>query len=527
MDIKPSQYKILKPFEAWVQQTLPAIYDDSLSYTDLLAKLLYYVNTLSENNTTLSNDVTNAINYINNYFENLDVQDEINNKLDQMVENGTMQEIFSTYFNFITPERFGCIGDGETDDTENFKKFIAYLKQNNVSGYCLTSKTYLLSKQIDITKCSINFNKSTIKAKEGFNGSSILYYQDSVNTTEDYTHFTVIEKLSLDCNNIPNLVGILMPYVFKCTLRDCMIYNCCRSCLKVTGGAELFVDECHLIGNRNYQQYGIEITTSDCHFTNIVIIDCHTAIYNEGSNFYSLVHGWKSKNIKGSVFMLSHSGYCQMSQCSIDTYETGIYIQTDRGVIFDNGTYFNNNDLYDSDVFPTFLKYTNSASYYSQKTIISNSEIRSNVTNKPLILISNNNTQTRMMNNNYIGTFNNDDYKNVNNGPLILNNINGLTSNEAYLKINNNMIELYFDLSYTNALSSSSFVRIANIDEPLWRPKTEVNGICIGIDTDNNITQSIAFVVNSNTVSLNFKNKESAPIKHIIGFCKWPLERAQ
>ena len=66
MAIKPSQYKILQPFQAWVQQTLPAIYDDSLSYTDLLAKLLYYVNTLAENNTTLSNDVTNAINYINN-----------------------------------------------------------------------------------------------------------------------------------------------------------------------------------------------------------------------------------------------------------------------------------------------------------------------------------------------------------------------------------------------------------------------------------------------------------------------------
>lgn len=101
MAIKPSHYKILQPFEAWVQQSLPAIYDDSLSYTDLLAKLLYYVNTLAENNTTLSNDVTNAINYINNYFDNLDVQDEINNKLDKMAEDGTLsgliQPLFDTY----------------------------------------------------------------------------------------------------------------------------------------------------------------------------------------------------------------------------------------------------------------------------------------------------------------------------------------------------------------------------------------------------------------------------------------------
>ena len=98
MSIEPSQYTISPPFEAWVQQTLPDIYDDSLSYTDLLAKLLYYVNTLAENNTTLSNDVKNAINYINNYFNNLDVQDEINKKLDSMASDGTLSQLIQPLF---------------------------------------------------------------------------------------------------------------------------------------------------------------------------------------------------------------------------------------------------------------------------------------------------------------------------------------------------------------------------------------------------------------------------------------------
>ena len=97
MAIKPYQNKILQPFEAWVQQSLPDIYDDSLSYTDLLAKLLYYVNTLAENNTTLSNDVKNAINYINNYFNNLDVQDEINIKYGKILEENRF-EIFSFFY---------------------------------------------------------------------------------------------------------------------------------------------------------------------------------------------------------------------------------------------------------------------------------------------------------------------------------------------------------------------------------------------------------------------------------------------
>ena len=37
--------------------------------------------------------------YVNNYFDNLDVQEEINNKLDDMVEDGTLQEIITQYIN--------------------------------------------------------------------------------------------------------------------------------------------------------------------------------------------------------------------------------------------------------------------------------------------------------------------------------------------------------------------------------------------------------------------------------------------
>ena len=38
-------------------------------------------------------------NYVDNYFKNLDVQDEINNKLNEMAEDGTLQEIISAYLN--------------------------------------------------------------------------------------------------------------------------------------------------------------------------------------------------------------------------------------------------------------------------------------------------------------------------------------------------------------------------------------------------------------------------------------------
>lgn len=68
---------------------------------------------------------------------------------------------------------------------------------------------------------------------------------------------------------------------------------------------------------------GIDIATSDCHFSDIVIIDCKTAIVNRGFNFYGRVHAWtyKPEIIKDSVF------FDLWSRCVIsDSYADTFYI---------------------------------------------------------------------------------------------------------------------------------------------------------------------------------------------------------
>ena len=96
--LKPSKYIDLQPFQAWVQQSLPAVYDDSLSYTDLLAKMLAYLNNLVANNNTLSTDVTNAINYINNFFESTDFQEKVDDKLNRMASDGSLSKLIQPLF---------------------------------------------------------------------------------------------------------------------------------------------------------------------------------------------------------------------------------------------------------------------------------------------------------------------------------------------------------------------------------------------------------------------------------------------
>lgn len=103
-DFTPSlnTYTDLTPFRFWCQKILPLAYDDSLSYYELLCKVVDYLNKTMEDVELSIDDVEKLHDayaelqgYVNDYFTNLDVQEEINNKLDALVADGTIHTIFS------------------------------------------------------------------------------------------------------------------------------------------------------------------------------------------------------------------------------------------------------------------------------------------------------------------------------------------------------------------------------------------------------------------------------------------------
>lgn len=61
--------------------------------------------------TELNAAFTTLKNYVDNYFDNLDVQEEINNKLDQMAEDGVLQEIITTYIQSNVAWMFDTVSD--------------------------------------------------------------------------------------------------------------------------------------------------------------------------------------------------------------------------------------------------------------------------------------------------------------------------------------------------------------------------------------------------------------------------------
>ena len=94
----------LTPFKWFVLENFPFIEADfdALTEWQLFCKLGKEINKIINSENTLGTqmeNVTNAFidlqNYINNYFDNLDVQEEINTKLNEMVEDGTLAEIIN------------------------------------------------------------------------------------------------------------------------------------------------------------------------------------------------------------------------------------------------------------------------------------------------------------------------------------------------------------------------------------------------------------------------------------------------
>ena len=101
---------LVQKFRCCVLQNFPFIEEDfdSLTTYELICKVVEYLNntiTQTNNNTLQVQELTKKFNdlktYIDNYFENLNLQDEINNKLDEMAESGELQNLLLQFLNSL------------------------------------------------------------------------------------------------------------------------------------------------------------------------------------------------------------------------------------------------------------------------------------------------------------------------------------------------------------------------------------------------------------------------------------------
>ena len=89
-----ADFNQMRPFRFWCQKVLPLVYDDSLSYYELLNKVVKYLNDVTQNVNELGTAFQELEDSLNHY-----VEDVVEERLDQMVEDGELDDIVEEVLN--------------------------------------------------------------------------------------------------------------------------------------------------------------------------------------------------------------------------------------------------------------------------------------------------------------------------------------------------------------------------------------------------------------------------------------------
>lgn len=177
-------------FTNCIFKAIPVAFDESMSYYETLCGLLYYlkevviptVNNNADAVAELQGLYEELKTYVDNYFTNLDVQEEINNKLDQMVEDGTLakiinQEIFGEINKkldlLMLPKKFVLIGDSYGN---------GYTPEGNITSWCELFKN---SMNLSNENCIINAKNGYGFARPNYLFSELLNELSNDNNVTD------------------------------------------------------------------------------------------------------------------------------------------------------------------------------------------------------------------------------------------------------------------------------------------------------------------------------------------------------
>ena len=145
IDIKP---KFLSPFKRFCMTIgeLPTSYVETMTYYEMILWFTKYLGdtvipTINNNSEALKEVQSLFIelqNYVNTYFDDLNIQTEIDNKLDAMAESGQLVEIISLYLNSQAIISFDTLSDMKSAENlinGSFAKTYGTSSYNDGIGY--------------------------------------------------------------------------------------------------------------------------------------------------------------------------------------------------------------------------------------------------------------------------------------------------------------------------------------------------------------------------------------------------------
>lgn len=141
--------------------------------------------------------------YMNNYFDNLDVQEEINNKLDDMVEQGTLQEIIIQYLQvagMLSYDNVASMKSATNLVNGSYVTTFGFYSKNDLGGAKYKVRTKTNDDTIDEILL-IALNDNTLVAELVLENEMNInqFGAKGIGTYDDTIH---IQKALDNCNNI-------------------------------------------------------------------------------------------------------------------------------------------------------------------------------------------------------------------------------------------------------------------------------------------------------------------------------------
>ena len=305
----------LTPFRFWCQKVLPLVYDDSLSYYELLCKVVDYLNKTMEDVSNMLTDMDNIYtaynklqDYVNNYFSSLDVQEEINKKLDEMAKSGQLTAIINAYFSFYsTPELYKTTENSWSEAVQS----------------CINDerKTKILSGTYEIS--SLNITNDIV-----LTGGGSLTVSNEITINNNNITIT-----NLNINGTINIISTNYAKISDCRFKNESVHGYCFT-VNANGVSQAFqraeFTNCSFIAD--YDFYNIKDTSEDyMPYGDILFSNCTFIGYITSLRMY----GVDGINITGCTF-LTHT----YRQTEYGNKLQHIYISNSNFVNICNNSFF-------------------------------------------------------------------------------------------------------------------------------------------------------------------------------------------
>lgn len=418
--LKPTGVQNIINKFCYVIGMLPSSYKLALTYEEQILVIGKYLeetvipalNNNAEAVLQLQNLFIALKDFVENYFDNLDVQDEINNKLNQMEQDGTLD-------NIINQQIFGEIEENIENIKQNYDKVfntseemkldttlkngmkiktLGYYEINDGGG-----ANYIIDDSVDETfyqeniqnnlKANLIFSKNLYVEQIGMKGDNdfdnTLLFNNLINLLSDKKILinslpNKIYKISdnLNFNNLMlnfnnsqinsqnNTITINSSHIEninfyntkiilsggKNYFHNILFSEWYETALKINNSYEDFIDLIRFENNKNsIYTVGIECNSSDETLTNIYGYGAFKGIIANASDcYFENVHLWlNNQNVfENSCFIVLNESLNTFTNCCSDSYNFMIYINKTylRNIIRD--CYFiNNNNLFNNKSF--------------------------------------------------------------------------------------------------------------------------------------------------------------------------------